>query len=65
MTGPHRWAPLLYLTYSRAQTGDEPADRFLRSAKLLLEAGADPNAGYLWLGLPTPFTALTGVLRGG
>jgi hypothetical protein len=28
-------------------------------ARLLLDAGADPNAGYLWLGLPTPFTVLT------
>ncbi len=27
---------------------------------MLLAAGADPDSGYLWLGLPTPFTALTG-----
>jgi len=65
LTGPHRWAPLLYLTYSRAQTGDEAGDRFLRSATLLLQAGGDPNAGYLWLGLPSPFTALTGVFGEG
>jgi hypothetical protein len=65
VAGPHRWAPLLYLTYSRAQSGPEPADRYLRSASLLLDAGADPNAGYLWLGLPTPFTALTGVFGEG
>ena len=30
-----------------------------------LEAGADPNAGYLWHGLPTPFTVLTGVFGEG
>lgn len=63
--GPHRWAPLLYLTYSRAVGGDEPADRFLRCARLLLDAGADPDAGFLWRGLPTPFTALTGVFGEG
>src|SRR6478609_3791836 len=64
-TGPHRWAPLLYLTYSRIGSGEGSADRFLRSAQLLLDAGADPNAGYLWLGLPTPFTVLTGVFGEG
>ena len=34
-------------------------------ARLLLEHGADPNAGYLWEGLVPPFTALTGALGGG
>ena len=63
--GPHRWAPLLYLAYSRAPRSDEPAERFLLSARLLLDAGADPNSGYLWLGLPTPFTVLTGVFGEG
>ncbi len=63
-SGPHRWAPLLYLTYSRVHTA-EPADRFLRVAGLLLDAGADPDAGYLWSGLPTPFTVLTGVFGEG
>ena len=29
--------------------------------KIRNEGGGDPNAGYLWHGLPTPFTVLTGV----
>ena len=33
--------------------------------RVLLDAGADPNSGFLWQGLPSPFTALTGVLGGG
>ena len=32
---------------------------------MLLAAGADPNAGYLWEGLAPPFTALTGAFGGG
>ena len=37
----------------------------LAAATLLLDAGADPNAGYLWRGMSTPFTALTGVFGEG
>ncbi len=61
--GPHRWEPLLYLTYARLplSAGRSP----LAVARLLLERGADPNAGYLWEGLIPPFTALTGALGGG
>jgi hypothetical protein len=58
--GPHRWPPLLYLCYSRLGLG-EPVD----TLRVLLDAGADPNSGFLWKGLPSPFTALTGVLGGG
>ena len=47
--------------YSRVHPVDEPAERFVRCAQLLLDAGADPDAGYLWRGLTTPFTVLTGV----
>jgi ankyrin repeat protein len=32
---------------------------------VLLDAGANPNEGYLWRGLPTPFTLLTGALGEG
>jgi ankyrin repeat protein len=62
--GPYRWEPLFYLAYAR----HDPAiggDSVLAAARLLLEAGANPNAGYLWHGLPTPFTVLTGVFGEG
>ena len=58
--GPYRWEPLLYLTYSRA-SGDGAPD----VARLLIEAGADVDAGYLWEGLSPPFTALTGAFGRG
>ena len=61
--GPHGWEPLLYLTYSRVALG--PGRSAVGVARLLLEHGADPNAGYLWEGLVPPFTALTGALGGG
>ena len=62
--GPFRWEPLCYLAYAR----HDPAillDETLETARLLLEAGADPNSGYLWHGLTTPFTTLTGVFGEG
>ncbi|MFT4295907.1 MAG: ankyrin repeat domain-containing protein [Micropruina sp.] len=53
--GPWRWPPLMYLAYSRVPQQDP-----LGTARALLDAGADPNTGYLWHGLPTPFTVLSG-----
>lgn len=58
--GPFDWEPLLYLAYSRVPQADP-----VPAARLLLDAGADPNAGYLWAGLPSPFTALTGAFGEG
>ena len=58
--GPHRWEPLLYACYSRLETGDAVA-----TVRVLLDAGADANTGFLWRRFPSPFTALTGVLGGG
>ncbi|MGW6280520.1 ankyrin repeat domain-containing protein [Kribbella sp. NPDC055071] len=58
--GPYQWEPLLYLTYSRLD-----APHQVEIARLLLENGADPNAGYLWQGMASPFTALTGVFGRG
>lgn len=62
--GPFGWAPLMYLSYSRAPL-NRSRDHVLSAARLLLDAGADPNAGYLWCGMSTPFTVLTGVFGEG
>jgi ankyrin repeat protein len=58
--GPHGWSPLLYQAYARHDP-DIGVDATLDVARLLLAAGADPDDGRFWLGLPTPFTVLTGV----
>jgi hypothetical protein len=62
--GPHAWEPLLYLTYSRVDAPG-PGRSAVEVAGLLLDHGADPNAGYLCEGLVPPFTALTGALGSG
>lgn len=59
--GPYDWAPLIYLTSARICDGPSAVE----TARVLLAAGADPNAGYLWHGMTSPFTALTCVLGGG
>jgi hypothetical protein len=62
--GPNGWPPLLYCAYSRID-GPEPSLSTLEAARVLLDAGADPNAGFLWRGLVPPFTALTGAFGRG
>ena len=62
--GPYGWAPLMYLSYSRAPLA-RGCDEVLAAAGLLLDAGADPNDGYLWCGMSTPFTVLTGAFGEG
>lgn len=62
--GPFGWVPLMYLCYARAPH-DRSQDEVLAAASLLLDAGADPDAGYLWCGMSTPFTVLTGVFGEG
>lgn len=62
--GPFGWVPLMYLSYSRVALA-RSQDDVLAAASLLLDAGADPNAGYLWCGMSTPFTVLTGVFGEG
>jgi ankyrin repeat protein len=59
--GPHRWSPLLYQSYARHDPAVGRAAT-LDTARLLIDAGADPNDGRCWHALPTPFTVLTGVL---
>jgi ankyrin repeat protein len=56
--GPFGWEPLLYVAYSRVGPQAE-GDSAVAVARLLLDHGADPNAGYLWDGRYL-FTALTG-----
>jgi ankyrin repeat protein len=58
--GPFGWSPLLYQAYARHDP-DVGLSATLGTAELLLDAGADPNDGRFFLGLPTPFTVLTGV----
>jgi hypothetical protein len=62
--GPFRWRPLYYLVYSRFDLAVS-AERVLAAAGRLLDAGADPNEGYLFDALPSPFTLLTGVFGHG
>ena len=64
MGGPFDWEPLLYLCYSRLDD-QKQGSGFMTAAIALLDAGADPNAGYLWEGLTSPFTALTGAFGEG
>ncbi|GAA2807948.1 ankyrin repeat domain-containing protein [Crossiella cryophila] len=59
---PFDWPPLMYLAYARLEVSQHNT---LAAARLLLDAGADPNDGRFFLGLPTPFTVLTGALGGG
>jgi ankyrin repeat protein len=59
--GPHGWPPLLYLALSRLNSAEHST---LEVARLLLEHGADPNAGYLPDGEAPPVTALSGAFKG-
>lgn len=59
--GVYDWPPLIYLTSGRVSDGPAAVE----TTRVLLDAGADPNAGYLWHGMTSPFTALTCVLGGG
>lgn len=62
--GPNRWPPLMYATFSRIETSN-PQWSAIETVRVLLHAGADPNAGFLWRGLVPPFTALTGAIGNG
>ena len=62
--GPHNWEPLLYVAFSRLDSGTSE-HAAVEVARLLLAHGADPNAGYLWAGFPCPYTVLTGLFGEG
>lgn len=62
--GPHDWEPLLYVAFSRLDTGTSE-HAAVETARLLLAHGADPNAGFLWAGFPCPYTVLTGLFGEG
>ena len=59
--GPHRWEPLLYLAYSRVRSGDGRS----RSRGCCSRPAPTRTRGFLWEGLPPPFTALTGAFGRG
>jgi ankyrin repeat protein len=61
--GPHNWEPLLYAAYSRLNS-EAAGHSTLEVARVLLDCGADPNAGFLWDGHYL-FTALTGAFGEG
>jgi ankyrin repeat protein len=47
--GPNEWLPLEYVCYSRLHSlGQERFDGLLETARLLLDAGADPNTSHSW-----------------
>jgi ankyrin repeat protein len=61
--GPFGWPPLLYLAYARHDP-DVSAEAVRGAVAALIEAGADPDGGYLWHGHHL-FTALTGAFGEG
>lgn len=63
--GPQKWEPLLFVCYGRLPT-EAAAAGSLEIARLLLEAGADPNAHFMFDGNEEyRFTALTGAMGDG
>ena len=60
--GPHDWEPLLYLAYARLPS--RPGSP-LEAARVLLDAGADPDAHFLMGDDTYRFTVLTGVMGEG
>lgn len=58
---PYGWPPLLYQAYARHDRS-VGTDATRETARLLLCAGADPNDGRFWHGLPKPLTVLNGAI---
>lgn len=62
--GPRNWPPLLYLCNARLP-GAVPGEEAVAIARLLLDAGADPNAFYPGGNPDIRYTALCGVVGRG
>lgn len=56
--GPYGWVPLLYVCYGRVHAMRD-GESCLATVEALLDAGADPDAHWLWDGICV-FSALTG-----
>ena len=57
--GPFQWTPLMYAAYARL-----PGASTCAAGQMLLDAGADPNAHYMWGGTYR-FAVLTGIFGEG
>lgn len=57
--GPFQWTPLMYAAYARL-----PGVSTYPAGQALLDAGADPDAHYMWGGIYR-FTVLTGIFGDG
>jgi ankyrin repeat protein len=64
--GPHGWDALTYLCFSRYLRRQRArSDKFVRTARLLLDAGASPNTGwYEMIGYPHPRPTFESALYG-
>lgn len=59
--GPRDWAPLLYLCNARFPEPSPWSENAVRIARMLLDAGADPNVYYLGGNADIHYTALTSI----
>jgi len=58
--GPHHWPPIAYLTYARPRPAPRPRRRGRHRPPAARPRRRPGHRDFLWHGLPTPFTLLTG-----